>query len=353
MRGKKGTVIAMAVKRLLERLKGYNTISIIGMDKNTGKTTVLNHVLESGRGEYRFGLTSIGWDGESIDQVTHTEKPGIYVESGTLMATAQGCLSRSDITIEVAGTTGINTPMGEVIIVRALSDGNVELAGPSTTSGVTYVCRELLSLGAYPVLVDGALSRKASASPSVTEGVILSTGASLSRDMDKVVDETAYMVKLLTLKREENLEVKGICGEIFKDSRAGIIYRDGSYRIVKILTTLESFNEIAGYIDDMSEYIAVKGIVTDKFLAGIMNSPDLREGVTLLVEDGTKIFAGREMLHRFEKRGNNVKVMEGINLLCITSNPKSPYGYEFERELFLNRLSENIPLPVYDVIGGD
>ncbi|WP_396276518.1 hypothetical protein [Haloimpatiens lingqiaonensis] len=35
---------------LLDIVDKYNSLSIIGMDKNVGKTTVLNHLINSSRG---------------------------------------------------------------------------------------------------------------------------------------------------------------------------------------------------------------------------------------------------------------------------------------------------------------
>ena len=74
---------------LLPLIESYRSLSIIGMCKNAGKTTVLNSILsEMGATGKTLGLTSIGRDGESVDVVTQTHKPGIYVRDGTLIATA-------------------------------------------------------------------------------------------------------------------------------------------------------------------------------------------------------------------------------------------------------------------------
>jgi hypothetical protein len=208
-----------------------------------------------------------------------------------------------------------------------------------------------LELGAYPVIVDGALSRKSSASPSVTEGVILSTGASVSRDMNRVVEDTAYMVKLLSIEEEEDEEILKTSEKILLSSRAGVIYRNGNYQGIDIPTSLEAANEISGYMDEDVRYIVVKGIITDKFLEGIMNSTEMFKKVTLLVEDGTRIFVGKETMHVYEKRGGRIRAMDKINLICLTANPKSPYGYGFDRSLFLEKLKIDISLPVYDVFG--
>ena len=93
-------------ERLIAELNGVKTLSIVGMCKNAGKTTVLNWVLSRMGRDRVLGLTSIGRDGESTDVVTGTEKPGIYVPEGTLIATAKDMLKLCDITKEVLDATG-------------------------------------------------------------------------------------------------------------------------------------------------------------------------------------------------------------------------------------------------------
>ena len=95
-------------KALIESICRTRTLSIVGMCKNAGKTTVLNWLLGQSRGRV-LGLTSIGRDGESTDIVTGTEKPGIFLSEGTLFATAKDMLSLCDVTQEIMDTTGIPT----------------------------------------------------------------------------------------------------------------------------------------------------------------------------------------------------------------------------------------------------
>ena len=94
-------------------LKDYKRMSIIGMEKNVGKTTVLNQLIEDIGMKKIVGLTSIGRDGEDTDVVTNTHKPRIYVFPGTLVATARDCLRNCDITREILYTTDFSTPYGE------------------------------------------------------------------------------------------------------------------------------------------------------------------------------------------------------------------------------------------------
>jgi hypothetical protein len=171
---------------LLQQLHTVKTMSIVGMCKNAGKTTVLNWLLANSGRERILGLTSIGRDGESTDVVTGTEKPSIFVPAGTLIATAKDMLRLGDITMEVLMTTGIPTPIGEVVIVRARSDGYVQLAGPSITTQLKTVSRNFFELGAEQSVIDGALGRKSLGARAVAEGVILCTGASYHMRMAHV-----------------------------------------------------------------------------------------------------------------------------------------------------------------------
>lgn len=85
------------MKSLYELVAPYDSVSLIGMCKNAGKTTTLNQLIaELKRNGVSFGATSVGRDGESTDLVTNTVKPGIFVYKGTIVATAADLLKYCD-----------------------------------------------------------------------------------------------------------------------------------------------------------------------------------------------------------------------------------------------------------------
>ncbi len=190
----------LRVQTLYELIKPYGSVSCVGMCKNAGKTTTLNKLIrELKRDNVPIGVTTVGRDGESTDLVTDTVKPGIFVYEGTVIATAAGLIKYCDITKEIMHTTGIRTPMGEVVVIRALSDGFVQLAGPSITTQLPQITSVFKELGADKVLIDGALGRKSLSSRKVADSAVLCTGASYNKDMDAVVRDTAYICRLLEL----------------------------------------------------------------------------------------------------------------------------------------------------------
>ncbi|WP_079412287.1 lysine 5,6-aminomutase reactivase subunit KamB [Alkalithermobacter paradoxus] len=340
------------MNNIIDEIRNYKSISIIGMDKNVGKTTTLNYIIGKARGKLTLGLTSIGRDGEEEDIVTSTAKPRIYVEKGSIIATAKSCFLDSDITKEILKTTSINTSMGEIIIFRCISDGYIQIAGPSQNYYIEKIYRHLEELGSDLILVDGALSRKSLASPKVTQATILCTGATLSNSQQKVVQMTSHTVNLLSIEKEKERQILDISKDIINTCKVGIIDKHKKVKKLDVLTSLDASKEIIESLDKFSEYIVINGILSDSLLEYIMKSTDICSQITFLVEDGTKLFISEETLNKLIKKGAKIKVINKINIIGISVNPKSPYGYEFDKDKFLNMLREKINLPVFDVVGG-
>ena len=343
----------MTNKHLIDLIRDYSLLSIIGMDKNVGKTTVLNYIINNlGKDKLPLGLTSIGRDGEDVDLVTNTPKPRIYVPCGSLIATARQCLSYGDITREILLTTGIHTSMGEIIILRALSDGYVDLGGPSLNSQMNEICLRLKALGSSLTIVDGALSRKTFASPTITEATILSTGASLDKNMNKVVDKTIFWAELLSLQRIEDENIVNLCKSFDSSYRVTLVYKNKEFKHLGVSTSLNASKEIIDNFDSSISYIYIKGVVSDMLLNDLIKECNVKN-LTIIADDGTKLFIKRETLNKLILKGGALRVLEPITLLCITCNPKSPYGYQFNGKEFIKALKENTSLPVFDVLGGD
>lgn len=338
----------MDVYGLLER---YRRVSIIGMEKNVGKTTVLNYLIAKIEDRKIVGLTSIGRDGEEVDVVTTTSKPRIYVYPNTVIATARECLRNCDITKEILYTTDFSTPMGNIVIVRAISAGYVDIAGPSFNTQVKEILEIMEGFGVEIAIVDGALSRKGSAMSDVTQATILSTGAALSLDMDKVIEQTKTTVSLLQLEEYEDCDKKVEIERGFKSSRAVVIQEDGQIFKLEGLSSLESNIEIKNYLNEDVRVIAIRGAVTQKFLEVLIKNRENFKNLILVIRDGTRVFTDFITLKKLEACGVKIKVLNPINLLFVTCNPHSPLGYDFPKERFRSLLEESLSVDVIDVVG--
>ncbi|RKD22024.1 hypothetical protein SAMN02745883_01257 [Caminicella sporogenes DSM 14501] len=330
----------------------YKVISVVGMAKNAGKTVTLNElIMEAVDRNIRLGITSIGRDGEKQDMVTYTEKPMIFVNKGTIIATAEETFKLSEAKLEVLETTDVRTSIGNVIIGKTLTDGHVQIAGPAINEDTKLISQKMISFGAELVIVDGAIDRLSSASPAVTEATILATGAVLSRDMDKVIEKSAHQVNLFNLDVVEDEQIRAIAEEYIKRVAVSIINDKYEVTTLDIKTALNCGSKIAGVLKEDSKYVVIKGSLVAKTLMDIVSRTKKYKNVTFIVKDSTKIFIDYNDWRYFERINVKVAVLEKINILAVTINPYSPGGYYFSQSDFLNKMRKILsPIPVIDVM---
>lgn len=301
---------------LIQQLQSVRSMSIVGMCKNAGKTTMLNWLLaHSGRGRV-LGLTSIGRDGESTDVVTGTEKPSIFVPAGTLIATAKDMLWLGDVTKEILVSTGIPTPLGEVIIMRARSNGYVQLAGPSITTQLKSVSQTFFDLGAEQSIIDGALGRKSLGARQVAEGIVLCTGASYHMRMEKVIADTVSIYRIMNLPKAQTVPAapEGTLEQCLKEQGEAL----------------------------------VTGALTDSMVLPLLRAGVLRKN-RLVVADPSKVLLSPDTLDKMQLREVRLETAEAARTLCITVNPVSAYGWKFDKDEFRARLQEAVDIPVINV----
>jgi len=162
----------------------YDSLSIVGLQKNTGKTECLKYVLERLPLEQRrVAVTSIGIDGETTDQVTLTQKPEIVLREGMYFGTSEAHYRQRRLVSELIDVSDESTSLGRVVTAKALTQGKILLSGPSSSMGLRRWMRDMRRHDIDLVIIDGALSRLSLASPAVSQSMILASGAAYSINM--------------------------------------------------------------------------------------------------------------------------------------------------------------------------
>lgn len=325
---------------LKEALRQAKSIAIVGLEKNTGKTTVLNHLIDVNAGQRDLFLTSIGYDGESVDQVTGTHKPRIFVSAGTLIATARSVLPRCSVEKEILDTTGIATAMGEVILFRTLDSGYVELAGPSTIADmkrlVDSVCQK------YPVLplIDGALSRLSSAGHGLAEEVILCTGASVDSSFQRIMDKTLLTAAQLNFPKAHcQVDFSRADAYLFGEEITAFTATEQEEGLLKVEEILDIWH------DEL--VLALKGLLSESMARDLLKWRGFRNK-TIILEDATRLFVSPSTYHKLMARRIDFEVLMPVKLLCIAVNPTSPRGRIFDEAKALEILKTS-GVPVLNV----
>jgi hypothetical protein len=335
---------------LRETASKYKIVSVVGMAKNTGKTTTLDAMIAEAPGEgIRLGVTSTGRDGEQEDVVTGTAKPRIFLPEGAVTTIPTELYAFAEAGLEILRMTDYRTTLGQIMLCGVVEAGYVQVAGPVSTTGQMGVCAEMFALGADMVLIDGAIDRRSVAAPHASDAVILATGAALSGRMSEVAAETAHAVEIYGLPE---LRDEAARAEITRlaDERAILCIGDES-RVLDLKTGLGAGRLIGDEIGEDCRCIYLPGAFTKRVAEGI--PAKLLAKTAFVVTDSTKIFIDRLSWKKLRALGLKVFVLSSVNIVAVTVNPYSPAGFSFDSAELVRTVKAAVgDIPVIDVKSG-
>lgn len=322
-------------------LDKYRSVAIVGMAKNVGKTVTLNHLISALRGSgKRVAVTSIGLDGEGLDQVTRTAKPEITLYEGMVVTTAEQQYRGRQLTAEILDVGGRMTSVGRLITARVRVPGKVIITGPADTASLQSLLEGYSRFDVNLALVDGALSRLSPASPTVTDAMILATGAALSANIVDVAKKTKYICQLITLDLVDD-ELRNICCRlgrgVWKILNDGLAERCGE-------------TALSGEIPEISDGVKalyICGAIGNNFVERLRMQ---QKSVDLVVPDFTKIFVTQDCHALLQRSKVKLKVLYSSRLLGLTVNPWSPRGFSFDSEELRQRIEDSTGVKTYDVM---
>jgi hypothetical protein len=195
--------------------------------------------------------------------------------------------------------------LGEVVILRAQSDGAIQVAGASTTFQTLHLKERFAMLGANRLIIDGAMSRKSLGSASLADGVILASGASQSPKIHIAVAETVHAAELLNLPELDYMTDNTVMAR-------------GAFTDAVAVKTLKDFPRV------------------DK----------------IVLEDSTKALIAPQSMRLLEYRDIKLMVSRLIKVFCITVNPYSVTGADYDLDDYMLAMSNATELPVIDIVSG-
>ncbi|WP_371360881.1 hypothetical protein [Sporomusa malonica] len=343
-------------------------LGIAGTAKNTGKTTTTAAIIDELRDRnIPFFLTSIGYDGENIDNITGLPKPKLRVEPGDLVATAEKCLEVSTAGYKVLTPTNIRTPLGKISLVQVTKSGLAVTAGPNKSSEVRALAQLFRETGPGVMIFDGALNRIA---PMVeTDGFVLATGAARTPDIPRLAEETELVWRIASLPTVPK------AARIAKYPPVVITLIDKELTELKSWPAASLIGEfeaqeladgLAAIVVPPDSYLYIPGIISEQALLVLCayfqqyNWPiflTFADPIKLLVSSNPVAYY--TLLDKIFAAGGYVGVVKRVPLLAVTLNPFYP-EYRFDSKTYqpafvdFMRLQllvqKNIQAPVYNVV---
>ena len=322
----------------------HRSLSIVGLEKNTGKTVCLNYILRRlNTLGVHVGVTSIGVDGEQVDSVFATAKPEITLYKGTHFITSEQHYLKRQVVSVVEAVDSRRTALGPLVTARVLVGGKVLLSGAATTGILRRQIASLDAMGCQLSIVDGALSRLSLASPTVTDAMILATGAAVSANVKQLISKTRFVYSLINLDETEPTlrdRLSNIESGLWAVDSEGEPHDLG---IASVFLIDRAEKDILRF----GKTLFASGAVSDRLLKVLATKG---KDITLIARDFTKLFLTPEVYNDYVRRGNRLVVLQRSKLIAITLNPTSPQGFLLDSRSTCDALSEALLTPVYDVM---
>lgn len=237
-------------------IEANQIFALVGISKNSGKTSVLNAILRAFP-QYRWAVMSTGIDGEETDALYRTPKPPVSLQKGSLFVCDEESLK--------SGGSGISllrriTMVGRILyIALAQRDIRVRITGAANVSSQRELIRALQEEGADKVLVDGALDRKSIALDQSIDALILCIGASFG-SVDTIKGE---LRRLLIMRDIARLDASAYLRKRFASSEELLILKAGKWRKTGLMSILGQEDALHELWDSNVDSIFVPTAITD------------------------------------------------------------------------------------------
>lgn len=323
----------------------YRSLSIVGLEKNTGKTVCLNYLLRRlDEMQVSTAVTSIGVDGEQVDSVFATAKPEIRLYEGMQFVTSERHYLLRQLVSRIIAVDERRTALGRLLTAEVVVPGKILLSGAATTAVLRQQISQARNRGVHLTVVDGALSRLSLASPTVTDAMILATGAAVSPNLKILVSKTRFVFNLIKIPEAEDC-IKENLQSI--ESGLWAVDSDGLPHDLGIASVFLLDKHEEGLFRYGNTLFA-SGAVSDRLLKYLASRPNIKD-ITLIARDFTKLFITPEVYAEYTRRGGRIQVLQRSNLVAICFNPTSPQGYRLNSQEACRILSDTLETPVYDV----
>lgn len=184
------TIIGENENKLIDGVIKSGIVSIVGLSKNSGKTSVLNYILyKLSENGLTAGVMTTGRDGERIDIVFETDKPEVNLPPGSVFSTFNAEASLQSPFVEVLESTDLQTSFGNVVVLKNREPISTQIIGPPSVSAQTVLIEKFKNYGVDIILIDGSLDRRSILLSGMCKGIIYVAGTSFNNDPLKIVRE--------------------------------------------------------------------------------------------------------------------------------------------------------------------
>ncbi|MCB5257598.1 MAG: hypothetical protein LHW47_00365 [Candidatus Cloacimonetes bacterium] len=240
--------------------KNVKATTIVGICKNAGKTTLLNHLI-SIRKNGTWGVFSTGIDGEENDFLFNIPKPPVILDKDFIFCCDTATLDElgSQIVVLAKLPFPVDSPLW---LAKTLIPLQTQITGPSTVKEQIQTLKLIQNCGAEKVLIDGSIDRKSIAQSEYINAVIMVIGASYG-SIDEIVDEVKRLKILNSIPQCNMVSLNDPEYQFLLDSEEICLYEEGHWKPSGLVSLLSNIKPLRQIISKATEAIYIPGAITD------------------------------------------------------------------------------------------
>jgi len=318
------------------------TVAVVGLAKNVGKTTLLNYLIVHYKNSEKLGLVSIGVDGEKYDVWSRVKKPAIWAPRGTLLVTSETGIKNSSAELRLLDKIKASS-LSPLYLAEVEEEGDVELIGVTMTEELKMIKKLFQKYSITIMLIDGAYNRLTNAQPDLIDKFYLVIGYTLAKNRASFWNTV-----------RENLQ--RLFYPLYGGSDHSFLWENKNKFLIK---TEENWQEIKE--SQIANYLSEKNITALYWPEALTNNLLLellkrKSGFLIILPHGLKSFLAAVNVKRWEIIGGQIMVLNESKIAGIAYNPYHQDGSYFPR----NELKRGIytllqqfnqtTIPIFDVV---
>ena len=193
-------------------------------------------------------------------------------------------------------------------------------------------------LGAGRVLVDGSIDRRAGASPRLADGVVMSTGAVLSADLDQLARRTKAAVELLTLAAVEDAALHARAAAL---RTSALVLDDGEAIPLDPAIVHDRVEAIVPLLRGRADVraVVVRGALCEPLLEQHRARAPRRAADGDRRRRDESVPRPRHRARATARAASSSRCCTPIPLLAVTTNPVAPLRHRFDAEELRARIA--------------
>ncbi|MFA5499396.1 MAG: hypothetical protein WC327_07625 [Candidatus Cloacimonadia bacterium] len=322
-------------------------VVIVGISKNSGKTTLLNWLTDKLK-DYQVGVLTTGRDGEEVDLVENTPKPKVKLYPNTLFCCRTREIDKHSPFLTIVEKLPYKASGETLWLVKTDSTVEVEITGPPTVSTQIEIAKRMAEYGVDLVLIDGSIDRKAVSTSSMVGSLVVVGGPSFGN----LTEIEREFKRIYNLSKIPVIDESVSTFQINDLANIALLSRDTEKRYeFEFRTLLGHEKQLAKQLNELDfedSMLYIPTSIMERSLLTLRSNTTNFDNLPLLTKHPFNLYLSDASLSKLLNQ-KKLFALNSFNVSAFAVNSFDPQGNHLDSEILREQLRRTLSVPVIDV----